>query len=196
MNYEKLDNDQKEMVKYWIEKYHRTGYIIETSSLHLEQFIEKHLTPEPVIEAGFWYKHPGGRHPEWLAYNDGKDGYGFGTTGKWINGYDGLKRYLHQIKAVKATPEEVKSRLIEEAKRRGYKYGNYDCILYPSLNAVISADNFYLFDNSLWHGESSNKISNCVMYKGKWAEIIDDKAEIKEQIKKVRQELHKLESQL
>ncbi len=203
MNYEKLDNDQKELVKYWIEKYSDES-ILPFATNECDNFIEKHLTPEPVIEVGFWYKHPNGRHPNWLAYNDGGDGYGFGTNGSWLDGYDGIVRYLHQIKAEKATRQEVEQRLIEEAKRRGFVEGaKYDCVLSEATNLNFT-DAFNGHVNKWQYDHKNQTLSKeCNQYifnKGKWAEIIDDKSEVIDEIlgfiARIETELEGLKSKL
>lgn len=64
--------------------------------------------------------------------------------------------------------------LKKEAKRRGYKNGNYKC-LYSSTMEV--EDKYFLDEeNCFWHGVDGN--ANLVFENGQWAEIIDDKTEL------------------
>lgn len=192
--FEKLDNEHKELVKYWFEKY-RKGYD------SFNKFIEKHLTPEPVIEVGFWWKFEGVNDfdcSKLLIFvtgfnNNGKPkGYGFDIDGKWIED-DENYWCVYDLKPIKATPEEVEQRLIEEAKKIGYKPGMAIESLFSMSNNKISTHAEYVYthkDNDIVYG-------GVWIYKnGKWAEIIDEKTEIRESVARLEAELQELKSKL
>lgn len=129
------------------------------------------------LEVGKWYSHKEGEclaFVEKLTDND-FIGYGFeypkkwrNTKGNWTNGYS---------KWTLATEEEVKTALIAEAKRRGFKHG----VKIKPINKVTHLNNkidlgykicFYERDNEFWMG------GYCLFKDGKWAEIISEPIEL------------------
>jgi len=72
---------------------------------------------------------------------------------------------------IKATEQEVKTALINEAKKRGYKNGNYECLDTPIFTEKDVLDNYFLEENTLWHGRKG--CANVVFQNGKWAIIIE-----------------------
>lgn len=195
--FEKLDNEQKELVKYWIIKYAFNG------KLSRAKFIEKHLTPEPVIEVGKWYITTDKEGNEYLFnHQDRGSSYGF-FKGKWISENwstgDGWPNTPRQ-----ATPEEVKPRLIEEAERRGYKDGIKFRDLDTGNIRTIVSNVFPLVTIERLNVSTPSKewiinngASNPYIYdNGKWAEIIDEKAEIRESVARLEAELQELKSKL
>lgn len=99
----------------------------------------------------------------------------------------------HEKSLVLATHEEVENALIKEAKRRGYENGNYKCLSVPSSSENIE-DNYFYENNVLWHGVYD--LANTIFKDGKWAEIIDDKSDIKEEIKAIEERLKELRYKL
>jgi hypothetical protein len=94
-------------------------------------------------------------------------GYGVNYLGEfvckeknWTNGFDGWKE---------ATTEEWESALIAEAKRRGYKNGNYEC-LHCAEYTYEATDNLFFENNEVWLGNKS--YCNMIFNNGVWAEII------------------------
>lgn len=76
----------------------------------------------------------------------------------------------------KATEEEVKSALVEEAKRRGFKKGvRFDCAGNQAKNCILNSEKWqYMeFANCL-----STFGSQFIFNKGKWAEIIREEPQI------------------
>jgi hypothetical protein len=73
-------------------------------------------------------------------------------------------------KATLATEEQVLKFMISEAKKRGYKNGNYKCMCIPKYTAKTKENSFLFEDGKLWQGTHSN--ANLIFEKGKWAEII------------------------
>lgn len=124
------------------------------------------------LQAGKWYKHDSGS----LCLVDSIDesgnvyGYEIDTFGVWLNytNQDGAICLLNSIakKSVKeATPQEVETALIKEAKKRGLT-PYYDTFYFdPTLSVLY--DRFGL----------GQKV---VFYDGKWEEVIknDDKPKV------------------
>lgn len=121
------------------------------------------------LEFGKWYKYNDSniifnfRGKYSTANNSGA--YGFGNNGNWYEnlGVDSNSEFTE------LTKEEVSKALIIEAKKRGYKNGNYKC-LSNSKTYNISCDLFGFEDNTLYHGID---LRNIVFSNGKWAEIIE-----------------------
>lgn len=176
MNYEKLDNEQKELVKYWMLKWWNG------KDFGFDKFIEKYLTPEPVIEAGFWYLIEGGN--VWFVTDPGASnkGYGFNLNGDWRPLETNCGIATHLIKR-KATQEEYSQCLIYLAIKKGFKAGQkIFSARTGDLNTIkngygsefgISSDGFHFY-----------YMDACVMFNGKWAEIIDEKAEKRDKLKR------------
>ena len=142
-----------------------------------------------VKEYGKWYRYR--RQPKFLAFvKDRSNRYGFNMHGIWFNMRAGEPLDNGYILATK---EEVEQRLIEEAKRRGYKNGNYECLLgdYGTEENVKECF-YYDTDGCLYHG-GEDDANNIVFEKGTWAEI---KNPIKEKIEKLEQELKQLRNKL
>ena len=141
-----------------------------------------------VIEykEGNWYKTTDSKFMVLLTkYESEYNSYGyyFNTRGEW-KGYDdvGLS------KCIEATNKEVEQKLIEEAKRRGYKNGSYECMVGIGTDEVDD-DKFFYEDGILWNGVDGD-CCNKIFDKGVWVEI---KNPIKEKIEKLKQELKELE---
>lgn len=103
--------------------------------------------------------------------NEGKVyGYGFeavNTQLRWWGSDDNDEWYLSNYR--EATHDEVSNDLIREAKKRGYKDGNYHCLSNSKTYYNIS-DKFTFEDDKLFHG---TVLRNVVFADGEWAEIIE-----------------------
>ena len=91
--------------------------------------------------------------------------YGFNMAGKWFENLGVSQDDVYQ----EATTEEWESALIKEAKKRGYKNGNYKCLDLPNCTEEVVNDFFYE-NKDLWHGVSGR--GNLIFDNGVWAEII------------------------
>lgn len=124
------------------------------------------------LEVGKWYIHTLRGHNDMLFNFQGKysmasdsGAYGFTRLGVWHNNLGvGLDDPLRE-----ATHDEVSNALIREAKKRGYKYGNYYCLSNSKTYYNIS-DKFTFEDDKLFHG---TVLRNVVFADGEWAEIIE-----------------------
>lgn len=100
----------------------------------------------------------------------------------WIEVRDAMGNgtNVHIKKIRKATPSEIESHLIEEAKRRGYKKGTKICCAeFNTLKATIISNDFaYDADNDDLYVETDdiNTSYYSVYKKGKWAEILKDES--------------------
>lgn len=113
------------------------------------------------------------RYPNWLGYYDNeKLLYGFDSQGSWFD----YKGHISTDKTheIPATPEQVESALIEEAKRRGFKEGVK--IKAVDRDGVVDIIDFYDSEHIDYEIDYHNSLNygNKTIYKeGKWAEIIE-----------------------
>lgn len=144
------------------------------------------------LEVGKWYFVDGnncGQNGRFLIANfsgeEEASNYGFDFNGKWST-----ELYLSKLglglKIREATPEEVETALIAEAKKRGFVNGaNY---IYKGINIVrsVSGDIFIynLIDNS-FRINGFNIFNN-----GNWAVILPEEPKVEE--KTFKQELKSL----
>ena len=101
-------------------------------------------------------------------------------------------------KWIKATYEEIEQALTDEAKRRGFKQGvKFKCLITNEIGEMIE-DYLLSFGrgNSLESAFKDKNINGVLFKDGVWAEIIDDKTELKEEIKELRNKLKSLEEKL
>ena len=114
-------------------------------------------------EVGKWYKDPSSDYLVYVTKILGKHNYvevyGFGSDGNWFNKWDTV---VHQL-CVEATPQVVEKALIEEAKRRGHTYSEYD--YNPEENELCGIDDGRL---------------ESVFCDGHWEQPVDKFAELKE----------------
>ena len=96
-----------------------------------EQFLKDKGLIAPVLEIGKWYKWMEGSE-DCLFFVTNDDGFkikGFGFRGDrniWVNKTTLYNKKYHEeavSSLIQATDEEVKTALIKEAKRRGFKKG-------------------------------------------------------------------------
>jgi hypothetical protein len=121
---------------------------------------------KPTLEVGKWYKSM--EHNKFLMCfkkDANFSNYGFDAEGDWSN----LLGIGYRDSLIPATDEEVSTALIAEAKRRGYKSGNHECLSnFNSYKKVI--DNFFVLGGSLWMGNIGKW--NLIFRDGVWDEII------------------------
>jgi hypothetical protein len=123
---------------------------------------------------GKWYKYDDNTANALMVWNDSKDTYGF-----WSGEYDENLSFFDERDKVLATDKEVSKALTAEAKKRGYKNGNYKCMI-VSCNTLKVVDDFFFEPSTgnLWMGKSG--LSNQVFANGIWAEIIEEKKPVYE----------------
>lgn len=194
--FEKLDNEQKELVRYWIDK-----LVIESkssvASVEARSFTEKHLTPDPVIEVGKAYKYPDA--DGWMLFvskidSDGfVHGYGFDTNCLWMDQWE--QKHKRELENVVECTEQFKERLVEEAERKAYKSGMK--LLSPRTGDLHTTKNCWT-PNFLHASDGFHfyYMDACVMSNGKWADVIDEKAEIRQSVARLEAELKELKSKL
>lgn len=89
--------------------------------------------------------------------------------------------YVYEAALSLATPKEIESHLIKEAKRRGYKEGAKVRCLMTKTPLELTSFNYYNSPDSLdsdqlaFNCEENKGEVACIIYKqGQWAEIIKD----------------------
>ena len=162
-----------------------------------------------VIEykEGKWYKNPESKFMVLIKeIIDDNNCYGY-----YFCGSEGIYKGLNDVglsKCIEATNKEVEQKLIEEAKRRGFNEG----VKFKSLSEngkirTISDKiriDYYISTNILtistseeeWDNKRDVQSNPTIFKDGVWAEIIDDKAELKQEIKELRNKLKSLEENL
>jgi hypothetical protein len=120
------------------------------------------------LEVGKWYKYNDsniifnfqGKYS--TAYKSGA--YGFANDGNWYEnlGVDSNSEFMEPYN------EEVMSILIKEAKKRGYKNGNYKCLSEVKTHDV---QDFFTYENNVIY--QGIGLRNIVYIEGKWADVIE-----------------------
>lgn len=133
---------------------------------------ESEKIEKPTLEVGKWYTFKNNPSNWWLGCISDKNltYYGF-NEGRWFNQnkYGLINTNADDYKL--ATPQEVETALINEAKKRGFKY-NVEFKPINCLNTIKKSAEYFGYD------ETSNKLlfnNYCIFDNGKWAEIIDEK---------------------
>lgn len=147
------------------------------------------------LEVGKWYKK--NDYGDLMFYFNGKYTYknNENTYGFDYNGFFQKKIGVHKREVNKyyeATHKEVEQALIKEAKRRGFKKGVKVNRNWTKTKVVdIKNEEFELWDNTilLLYGYE-------IFKDGVWAEIIDEKTELKEEIKDLENKLKELREKL
>jgi len=134
------------------------------------------------LEVGKWYKAN-----STLVFIDDLEKetyYGFfgKNWGKWS-----FSNGSNKDVAKPATHQEVETALITEAKKRGFKNGNYKCLDLPKWTEKKVDNNFYLEENKLWMGDFG--CANLVFKDGKWATIISQKLTLEERVANLEKKL-------
>ena len=156
------------------------------------------------LKVGEWYKKKD--YGDLMFYFNGKytnknnvDNYGFDYNGIF---QEVIGVHKHEVNEYyEATKQEIEQALTNEAKRRGFKQGvKFKCLITHKIGEMIED---YLLMNGCFGRDNSlesafkNDIINGVLFKdGVWAEIIDDKSKLKEEIKELRRKLKSLEEKL
>jgi len=128
--------------------------------------IEEKLGIEQKPVAG-WYFYKG--RPEYLMFfNPDRDTvYGFNVKGEWV---DECESTLPFNKKTQADPKEVEARLIEEAKRRGFKGGVKFVNLFNGARFKSHTGIFNLLNSGELVLDNNTIFNNS----GEWAEIIPE----------------------
>lgn len=147
------------------------------------------------LKVGKWYKKKS--YGDLMFYFNGKytnknneNNYGFDYDGVFQKEIGVHKHEVNEYYG--ATKQEVEQALIAEAKRRGFKQGVKVSRSWTNRKIVNIQDNNFRLDD----------INTLLLYgyeifkDGVWAEIIDDKSELKEEIKELRKKLKSLEEKL
>jgi hypothetical protein len=162
--------------------------------------MEKHLKEKGLIdeafEVGEWYKSveiSTGRFI--LACYQGKDNhqYGFISGGSWSDKVG--TAWLGGMETAKATPEEIQSALIKEAKKKGFKEGvKTKCLNVATDLETIGEFQTFTKDGRLLFDSDSEVGWCCIMdEKGIWADIIEEEKE-EETKQSIHDKIEKLDS--
>ena len=148
------------------------------------------------LKVGEWYKATDSKFMVLLTkFNSMYDskGYFFDTSGDWKGFGDvGLGQ------CIKATHQEIDQALTDEAKRRGFKEGaKFKSLSENGKIRTVSDETgmfYYIKENSLttstpkkeWYNKHNVQSNPTIFKDGVWAEIIDEKSELKQEIKELR----------
>jgi len=122
---------------------------------------------------GEWYKHKSGTI---MNFQGNDSGYGWHTTDGWCECKGNLTCSDYPFNWTTATYEEVKTMLINEANKRGFKYG-------VTFYGVVGVDK----NRPIEIGKNKNISMNqhglyCedsyIFFNGKWATIVEQAEEI------------------
>tara|TARA_R110000850_G_scaffold276000_2_gene416627 strand:+ start:37 stop:657 length:621 start_codon:yes stop_codon:yes gene_type:complete len=119
------------------------------------------------LVVGKWYKHGNNNFNHLMVWNNAQPTYGF-FDGKYRDDYC----FRDTFNKIPATDKEVSEALIAEARKRGYKNGNYECMTNNTINTFKVEDSFFLSGEKLWMGEAG--FANLIFKNGIWAEIIEE----------------------
>jgi hypothetical protein len=140
-----------------------------------KQAIEKHY-PEfkETLEVGKWYTNEYGHIISLTKVDDGDvEFYGFYTNGWSDKDYADVPLWIEKLKP--ANEEEVKTALINEAKRRGFKKGvRATWAFQKNTNEALEKDVDDLFFHINDGAMLTDGFGHSVFSDGKWAEIIKE----------------------
>lgn len=151
-----------------------TDFFIKTQEADKEGLLKEEF------KVGKWYKWDKTEKTDVLFYaTELTDypaiyGYGFGGKGVWSdetffyrnpNNYNDALTHL-----IPATDQEVEEALIKEAKKRGYKSGNYECL----KGSTFTHNDDYEYDRGELFTGFINDQRNIIFSNGKWAEIVEE----------------------
>lgn len=141
---------------------------------------------EPVYEESFilnkWYKHK--EFPSSIVYVTSKDekeylkGYGCNFRHDWCDNREIPANWGTPREWEPASKEEVKTMLVNEAEKRGYKRGvrvvPFNKDLMRSHPENVTLKNFDSFDepNQLWY--NTGEYNAVIFENGNWAKIVKD----------------------
>jgi len=153
-------------------------YNTSTKVQDVYEFLEEKGLIGEQFEVGKWYMGDDGlifHITNITQFRNSFGGYGFGDNGNWFNdksdtiGVDDERE---------ATPQEVESALIKEAKKRGFKEG---CVYDATKLGHIEQTNCSIQGNNFEWDENTLMIDRWEIFRdGKWAEIVEEKKEEKE----------------
>lgn len=99
-------------------------------------------------------------------------GFGFNHLGEWVNLLPVVD--LSDNRWQPYPQEKWQAMLLEYAKSRGYKNGNYKCLYKPDETEKINQGKFYINCGNVWHIDHFNNENKIFDGKtGEWAEIIE-----------------------
>ena len=152
-----------------------------------------------TLVVGKWYKYiQNNEIYGLLMYNDSEDCSGF-WDGNYSHNY---WAFYHgggiSEEVIPATKEEIEEALIKEAKKRGFK--NIGDLSLISVDGYTLTRGFFeTCGNRFDFCEEYNilRLDHVPIFKdGNWAEIIDEKSDIKDEIKQIEQRLKELRDKL
>ena len=128
--------------------------------------------PKEEFEVGAWYAN-NGMPMSMVCYSGKGDGYGTWSGSNWGNSWA-----IDQIDNwTKATPQEIETALISEAKKRGFKEGVRFKMGDVDYGYSFDSDRDFTYKGELMLGKSAN-CGHIIFRDGKWATIIEDSFEI------------------
>jgi hypothetical protein len=133
----------------------------------LKQWYPEKFEVEKKVHTFYYEKDEHGEYLFAFYSTNTNDVYGF-FKGKWTD--TSWIWPLEEYPATLATEEQILKFMIPEAKKRGYKNGNYKCMYMRNYTAEVEENSFLFEDWQLWQGAHDN--ANLIFEKGKWAEII------------------------
>lgn len=129
---------------------------------------------ELVLEVGKWYVRK--NNPKCIInYSGNEYNYGFGCIGNWSDGWALNNENKDSFR--KATPKEVETALVNEAKKRGFIKGAIFKSIDYNLEEVlkIQLEDYCVFVNSMGLRTESNTPFRNIYKNGIWATIIPSK---------------------
>jgi hypothetical protein len=152
---------------------------------------------ETELEVGKWYKH--NRESDFLYFiselkEDGLYGYGFNIHSKGFSSNWEISIVSYYGKGLTlATPQEVETVLINEAKRRGFKEDcSFNSVFFMNQQKDVFKSSGKLdFD----HFKMDNVIyidGYAIFYNGKWAEITEQPLTLEQRIENLENQLKQL----
>lgn len=157
--------------------------IHELSSPEVKQQLEQEFPSLMLnLEKGVWYNYRG----HLLCYTGEGKSYGF-WGGKWVDDWHLMDSELDKLKV--ATEEDVRDALIKEAKKRGYKTGNFVCLRNKVVSQSVDDYDKWTFMGESLYTKGRGLGGDAPYRDGKWAEILSTTFtldEAKEFIAKIR----------
>lgn len=128
-----------------------------------------------IIEVNKWYYMYDGFGKSLIYYTGENKSYGFNFGDQWTEEFNTKISCLVPLTLEEAPEKEVEERLIEEAKRRGYKEGCIVIDVIDNKEEKISNNDFdfWIKDGATKYYATTLELGNRrVFNRGKWAEII------------------------
>lgn len=129
---------------------------------------KKEMKKQEFLESEGWYKSD--YDPKWMGYFDGKRFlYVISAFGIWFDFREKNGRLNDMGVNRKASPEEIESHLIAEAKRRGLVYEETIKSLDNDGEIILSTCGSYQYDEHF----DRMYFCGCLIYeKGQWTELV------------------------